>query len=492
MVAPVSVPQGGVAGGRLFAVGGFPIARVPIPVLSLPLILVFPCFCFASRTVLLTILRLGLLLSVGQVFLSLPGNLHAAEPFPNLSQAHFEHGQHLLNRGNLDEALSAFQSAITLDPENADAHYNAGYVLGRKGDTESAIHAYREAVRLFPDDSRFAEVYVNLAYALEQAGDLDQAIFAWRSALRLNPAQVPARRNLELALRHKQQIDRVVERWEETARLHPDEALIHASLGTALGQSGDVEGEIQAWREAIRLQPDQTMAYVGLGIALGQKEDLTGEIAVYQEAIRRQPDNPDVAPAYFNLAYALGKTGRFEEAGSAWRKAIQLRHGAEVHGRLEWLIGKRDLVDHMISAWEHVIRQHPDDAGAWMRLGLALGQKDDREGELTAYRHAIGLQPSGSILGEAYGYLGDALTRSGAWQEAIEVYQTLVDLRPDDSRANQGLSVAHRQLGLALLKQGDLDRAIQELRLTIQLNPNDEQAKVALTDALDRKEVQQN
>lgn len=105
-----------------------------------------------------------------------------------------------MNCGNLDEALSAFQSAITLAPDNADAHYNAAYVLGRKGFTESAIHAYREAVRLLPEDSRSADAYVNLAYALEQAGDLDQAILAWRSALRLNPAQVPAQRNLELAL----------------------------------------------------------------------------------------------------------------------------------------------------------------------------------------------------------------------------------------------------------------------------------------------------
>ena len=99
------------------------------------------------------------------------------------------------------------------------------------------------------------------------------------------------------------------------------------------------------------------------------------------------------------------------------------------------------------------------------------------------------MHPSGSILGEAYGYLGDALTRSGAWQEAVDVYQTLVDLRPDDSPSKHRLSAARRQLGLAFLKHGALDRAIQELRLTLQLNPNDEQARAALTDALDRKEV---
>lgn len=46
MVAPVYVPQGGVAGGRLFAVRGFPIDCVPLSVLSFSLLPI--CFSDGS------------------------------------------------------------------------------------------------------------------------------------------------------------------------------------------------------------------------------------------------------------------------------------------------------------------------------------------------------------------------------------------------------------------------------------------------------------
>jgi superkiller protein 3 len=150
------------------------------------------------------------------------------------------------------------------------------------------------------------------------------------------------------------------------------------------------------------------------------------------------------------------------------------------------------MVEHLIAAWQNVIRQRPEDAGAWVRLGLALGTKGDLDGEVAAYRHAIELQPTPALLGEAYAHLGDALTRNGEWQEAIEAYQTLVDLRPDDPHSKHRLSGAHRQLGLSLIKQGALDRAIQELGLTLQLNPTDAQAKEALSSALLLKDTYGN
>jgi protein O-GlcNAc transferase len=156
------------------------------------------------------------------------------------------------------------------------------------------------------------------------------------------------------------------------------------------------------------------------------------------------------------------------------------------------LIGKHDMIDRLVAAGQTVVSQRPEDAGAWVRLGLALGQQGDLDGELAAYRQAITLEPPPSIRSEAYARLGDVLTRKGAWQEAIQAYQTLVELRPDDRHSQYRLSEAHRQLGLSFIEQGELERAIHELRLTLRLNSTDEQAREALNSVLLLKDTHRN
>jgi len=70
----------------------------------------------------------------------------------------------LSKKGQIDEAISQFQEAIRLKPDDAEAHNNLGTALGMKGQTDEAISQFQEALRLKPD---YAEARSNLAYALE-------------------------------------------------------------------------------------------------------------------------------------------------------------------------------------------------------------------------------------------------------------------------------------------------------------------------------------
>jgi Flp pilus assembly protein TadD len=63
----------------------------------------------------------------------------------------------------MDEAISQFQEAIRLRPDNANAHNNLGVALYRKGRTGEAIRHFEEAVRLKPD---YADARKNLDVVL--------------------------------------------------------------------------------------------------------------------------------------------------------------------------------------------------------------------------------------------------------------------------------------------------------------------------------------
>lgn len=68
----------------------------------------------------------------------------------------------------IDEAVSAYESSVQLNPQEASAHNNLGNAHKILGHLEAAEAAYREAARLRPD---IAQAHMNLALALM---DLDQ------------------------------------------------------------------------------------------------------------------------------------------------------------------------------------------------------------------------------------------------------------------------------------------------------------------------------
>src|SRR5438270_3682172 len=91
-------------------------------------------------------------------------------------------GTLLMERGQLDEALSHFQRALAVRSGSEHRHYNlslaiihdsTGNVLARKGRLDDAIVHFRQAIELRPD---FRDPHFNLGTALFQKGNLYGAI----------------------------------------------------------------------------------------------------------------------------------------------------------------------------------------------------------------------------------------------------------------------------------------------------------------------------
>ncbi len=100
----------------------------------------------------------------------------------------------LLARGRLDEAIIHLGAAVKNRPNYFDSHYNLGNALASKGDFGAAAVQFRTATRLKPDD---ADAEANLGSALAQMGRLSEAKSHYRRALQLNPGHVLAQENLK-------------------------------------------------------------------------------------------------------------------------------------------------------------------------------------------------------------------------------------------------------------------------------------------------------
>ena len=58
------------------------------------------------------------------------------------AKPHYNLGNVLLKRGELDEAAAQYRTAISIDPEYTSAHYNLGNVFFRQGDLKQAATQY--------------------------------------------------------------------------------------------------------------------------------------------------------------------------------------------------------------------------------------------------------------------------------------------------------------------------------------------------------------
>jgi tetratricopeptide (TPR) repeat protein len=106
--------------------------------------------------------------------------------------------------GRLDEAVRAFQHALTLAPEMSGAHYNLANVLLQRGDAAGAIGQFQRAVDLDPTSEKVREALARAlndhGIALGSQGQFAAAVEAFRRAIALEPDFQQAQHNLATAL----------------------------------------------------------------------------------------------------------------------------------------------------------------------------------------------------------------------------------------------------------------------------------------------------
>src|ERR1044071_4191644 len=110
---------------------------------------------------------------------------------PDDAAAHYQLGNALLDKAELDGAIAEFREALRLNPTSELAHIGIGIAFRRKGDTDTAIAEYRIAHDLKPLDRGTCFI---LAGELRRLGQHDVAnrvvgpyIAACRAALLENP-----------------------------------------------------------------------------------------------------------------------------------------------------------------------------------------------------------------------------------------------------------------------------------------------------------------
>jgi TolB-like protein/Tfp pilus assembly protein PilF len=148
--------------------------------------------------------------------------LEALERDPNRSMAHYAMAMVRRSQGRLIESKIEFETAITLDRNNARAYFNLGQTLIFLGQPQAAIPQIEKAIRLNPYDPNGASFYWCLGMCHLLLGDGDQSIELLLKARASNPGLF----------------------------------YVHLWLAGAFGLKGDVLEAKNALAEALTLKPE--------------------------------------------------------------------------------------------------------------------------------------------------------------------------------------------------------------------------------------------
>jgi len=405
--------------------------------------------------------------------------------------------------GRPDAAITAYQDALTLNPNSSTAAFELGETLARQGDLAGAERSLQQALRLDETnvDARLAlaQLYAGplgepaqareeYAALLRQnlsdvgkltaigdnalsTGDYPQAISAYERALRLNPDDLLSRHKLGAAYLATNRIDAAAQATQRVldatvGAADPELLRIRAEAFARMGDVARLRGELitadDFYNQARQIDPNLVAAQLGLGLS-AVSEGNWGVARGYFEAATRLPNGQTSPEAWFWLGEALLRAGDFGTAIASYQQALALRtQFPEVHLGLAQVREAQGDVDGALVQIEEALRQRPNYAEALLFRGKLLQQLGRTNDALVAYDNAI--RANGRIAETYYRraliYISDEENTA-----AVRDLQQAVRLQPN-------FPEAHYWLGRALYAQDRLQSALDSFRRAFALNPN--------------------
>lgn len=188
------------------------------------------------------------------------------------------------------KALTAFETAIWLAPEEMMPVYNRGFVLLRQGHTQRALEAFLAADALEPG---VFEVVFHIGQIHMDSGRPEQARPYLEAAVQANDRSAAAYRQLGACLDLMGRTKEAVQAYKAVVKINPEDAASLSLLGRLYakrGESLDVASVL--CEQSVRIEPENGLFRHRLG-------------RVYLDLGRL-----DVALAEFELAAALGHDSR--------------------------------------------------------------------------------------------------------------------------------------------------------------------------------------
>ena len=369
-------------------------------------------------------------------------------------------------------------------------YYTTGNYLAAMGDDSSAVAQYRKALT-FDNSSR--EIRIALARAYAGLGRFEEAAITAESARPRDPDVLSLLSDLYLRMKNPTRRHAVLEEWSridstdlqlwqvlsascravgdstgqaralsQLAKLTPDPAVFE-QLGLLHMEQGQPDLAETWFRQALAVDSGQRATRVMLGLAqvFAERSQADSARVYYRRAVELNYYNTDLRKRYF---YYLLQTadGRPEALEQGY--LILKLSGSEPDvlyrvGMLEYDAGKPDSAEVHLTQW---VSQYGGDGVAYFLLGRIRLEKAD---SVTAEAQFLQSLAVADTLPEPYLSLAFLYNRWGQRDSALALYDRALTRLPDQPDLLFGK-------GATLEQMGKFDPAVEVFQHLIELKPD--------------------
>jgi tetratricopeptide (TPR) repeat protein len=202
------------------------------------------------------------------------------------------------------DSITLYRATLARNPDSWVAHHNLGSELTALGKPAEALPHARRAVELKPD---FPEALNSLADDLVQIGRAAEALPLLERALELEPSHAGAETTRGIALVSLGRVEEAIRQFQRAIELQPGLAEAHYNLGFAEAGRGNFAAAIPHFAEAVRIRPDHVEAELYWGLAIASSNRLSEARLHFDRAVELDPESAPVRQAYGQVLLAAGE-----------------------------------------------------------------------------------------------------------------------------------------------------------------------------------------
>lgn len=429
---------------------------------------------------------------------------NALQVRPKAPQALYLYGRVAEQRGNLREAVNAYQSAIDVQPDYDAARAPLGRLYALGGMPERALAIIGPALARHPNSAELLIVRAGVNSKLDKP---DLARADAERAVQLDPASEQGVPLLAGIYTNAGESAKALTLVQQAVEQRPQSADLRALLADLYLSAGQFAPAQEQMSKIIELRPKLFQARLNLARAYSHNHQLDDAERVLQEAVKGLPDNDDAklalvdftatersreqgervlrafigaAPEDYTLRLALGalldRSGRRDEAVAAYQEVVQRdpvgARGLEARDRIASIRAQQGKSDEALKLVGQVLEQNGRDGAALLLRAELKMAANDPIAAITDLRALVHDQPTPALrklLARAYIAGGEPALAEEQWRSALQAH-------PDD------LGVRTDLAGL-LMRSNRADAAVALLEEGVRMAPNDVLAREALARA---------
>jgi tetratricopeptide (TPR) repeat protein len=384
----------------------------------------------------------------------------------------------LLDKGDLQNAVTQLQTVVTRAPANFVAHYNLGRGLSEKGDIEPARAQFNEALRLRPD---YTPARLALAQIQLSKGEYEPAIKTADEILSYDRNNVRAHLLRAAAYLRSNQTAKAKDELKQVLDHNPnsDEAMMQ--MGVVLAAERKYKESEDAFRKCYDLNPANALAMQGLTEVMMAEKQSDRAIQTIRAEIQKYPTRPEFHLQLGNLYVRSGKLdlGMAEFNGLLDKADRKSPTAADLYVRLA---ETQLLAQNLPAAIESAKKAHdilPNNSMILNKLANLLTNAGQKNEAKAAYLDALRIDSENPVALNNLAYI-IAESPGGDLNQALTFAQ----------RANQKLPQAYEiadTLGWIYLKKNLPDNALELFRNNVSKVPTNPTYRYHLAMALYQK-----